>query len=160
MLSTFGIEAETLEQLEPIVLWPTQELVKVFALMGEEPKLGLSGRPQRPIGVLGSSRVYRIMGRTVVAYPLVFDVADFYISSDTNSLIDNVWFTLNFLKRHFRFDERPVFVFVLRDELLKANRLNPMLELLMAFRRGVWRDVKVRLGRLQSFVADAGTDFN
>jgi len=155
MLSTFGIESETPHQLEPIVIWPSQELVKVFALMGEEPRLGLSGRPRRPIGVLGSSRVYRIMGRTVVAYPLVFDVSDFYISSDTNSLIDNVWFTLDFLKRYFGSDERPVFVFVLREELCKGNRLDPLLELLMAFRRGVWRDVKIRLGRLQSFVANS-----
>ena len=31
----------------------------------------------------------------------------------------------------------------------------PLLELLAAFRRGIWRDVKIRLGRLQSFVANA-----
>ena len=75
--------------------------MKVFSLMGQETRLGLSGRPARPIGVLGCSRVYRIMGKTVVAYPLVFDVSDFYISSDTDSLIDNVWFSMDFLKRHF-----------------------------------------------------------
>ena len=111
-LSTFGITAQTVEQLEPVVIWPTQELVKVFSLMGEEPKLGLSGRPKRPIGALGSSQVYRIMGRTVVAYPLVFDVNDFYISSDANSLINNVWFTLDFISRHFHFQQVHFFIFL------------------------------------------------
>ena len=111
-LSTFGITAQTVEQLEPVVIWPTQELVKVFSLMGEEPKLGLSGRPKRPIGALGSSQVYRIMGRTVVAYPLVFDVNDFYISSDANSLINNVWFTLDFISRHFHFQQVQFFLYL------------------------------------------------
>ena len=103
----------------------------------------------------GSSRVYRILGRTVVAYPLVFDVSDFYMSSDTDSLIDNVWFSLDFLKKYFEPSQQPVFLFILREDMCKGPRLKPMLEVLSCFRRGVWRDVKIRLGRLQSFVANA-----
>ena len=90
--------------------------------MGEEPKLGLSGRPKRPIGALGSSQVYRIMGRTVVAYPLVFDVNDFYISSDANSLINNVWFTLDFISRHFHFQQVYYFIFFMKlDDVFFLN---------------------------------------
>ena len=85
-LSSYGVVSETPAQTEPIVIWPSQDLVKVYSTMGYDKRLGLTGRPKRPIGVLGSSRVYRILGRTVVAYPLVFDVSDFYISSDTGKV--------------------------------------------------------------------------
>ena len=51
--------------------------------------------------------------------------------------------------------QRPTFVFVLREEHCKGTRLDPLLELLMSFRRGSWRGVKIRLGRLQSFVSDS-----
>ena len=154
-LSSYGVESETPAQCEPIVIWPTQDLVKIYSTMGVEPKLGLSGRPSRPIGVMGSSRVYRILGRTIVAYPLVFDVSDFYMSSDTDSLIDNVWFSLDFLKRYFDPEKAPVFLFILREDLCKGPRLRPLLEVLSEFRRGSWRGIKIRLGRLQSFVANS-----
>ena len=34
--------------------------------------LGLNGRPPRPIGALGSSKIYRVSGDTVLCYPLIF----------------------------------------------------------------------------------------
>ena len=75
-----------------------------------------------------------------------------------DSLIDNVWFSLDFLKRYFDQSDmgqtQPLFLFILREDLCRGPRLRPLLELLSAFRRGVWRDVKIRLGRLQSFVAN------
>jgi len=154
-LSSYGVESETPTQTEPIVIWPSQDLVEFYATMGVDERLGLTGRPRRPIGVIGSSRVYRILGRTVVAYPLVFDVSDFYMSSDTDSLIDNVWFSLDFLKKYFDPTQQPVFLFILREDMCKGPRLRPLLEVLSCFRRGAWRDVKIRLGRLQSFVANA-----
>ena len=154
MLSTFAVESETPQQLEPIVVWPTQELQKAFALIGEDRAMGLSGRPKRPIGVLGSSCVYRIMGRTIVTYPLVFDVSDFYISSDTDTLIENVWYSLDFLRHHHK-DKYPIFLFVLREELFKERCLGAILDVLACFRRGNWRGIRIRLGRLNSFVVNS-----
>ena len=138
-LSSYGVVSETPAQTEPIVIWPSQDLVKVYATMGYDKRLGLTGRPRRPIGVLGSSRVYRILGRTVVAYPLVFDVSDFYISSDTDSLIDNVWFSLDFLKKYFdRGANQPLFLFILREDLCRGPRLSLGLTLSENFKKR-WR---------------------
>lgn len=127
---------------------------KAFALIGEDRAMGLSGRPKRPIGVLGSSCVYRIMGRTIVTYPLVFDVSDFYISSDTDTLIENVWYSLDFLRHHHK-GKDPIFLFVLREELFKERCLGAILEVLACFRRGNWRGIRIRLGRLNSFVVNS-----
>lgn len=55
----YGIQTQTASHLEPIQLWPSQELVKVYSHLGTNNKLGLSGRPDRPIGSLGTCKVYR-----------------------------------------------------------------------------------------------------
>ena len=59
VLSTYGFATETPDQVEPIEIWPSQELVKVYLHLGSNGKLGLSGRPKRPIGILGTSKLYR-----------------------------------------------------------------------------------------------------
>ena len=52
VLSSYGVESETPAQTEPIVIWPTQDLVELYATMGVDRSLGLTGRPRRPIGVI------------------------------------------------------------------------------------------------------------
>ena len=59
ILSTYGFITETPDQVDPIEIWPSQELVKVYIHLGSNKKLGLSGRPKRPIGLLGTSKLYR-----------------------------------------------------------------------------------------------------
>uniref|UniRef100_A0A8C5X2U7 Phosphorylase b kinase regulatory subunit n=1 Tax=Malurus cyaneus samueli TaxID=2593467 RepID=A0A8C5X2U7_9PASS len=58
--------------------------------LGVNEKLGLSGRPDRPIGCLGTSKIYRILGKTVVCYSIIFDLSDFYMSQDVMMLIDDI----------------------------------------------------------------------
>ena len=39
-LSSYGVVSETPAQTEPIVIWPSQDLVKVYATMGYDKRLG------------------------------------------------------------------------------------------------------------------------
>ena len=57
MLATYGIQTQTPHQLEPVQIWPPSELVKAYEQLGVSEKLGLSGRPPRPIGGLGTAKV-------------------------------------------------------------------------------------------------------
>lgn len=43
--------------MEPVQIWPPRELVKVYQNLGVSQRLGLHGRPPRPIGALGTSKV-------------------------------------------------------------------------------------------------------
>ena len=56
--------------------------------MGNCDKLGLKGRPSRPVGSLGTSKLYRVSGKTVLCYPLLFSASDFYLSHDMALLND------------------------------------------------------------------------
>ena len=39
-------------------------------------------------------QLYRICGQTVICYPLIFEVSDFYLSHDMALLIDDIKVTL------------------------------------------------------------------
>lgn len=57
LLATYGIQTQTPHQIEPIQIWPPVELAKAYEQLGVNDKLGLSGRPPRPIGGLGTAKV-------------------------------------------------------------------------------------------------------
>jgi phosphorylase kinase alpha/beta subunit len=79
VLATYGIQTQTPKQVEPLLIWPPAELVKVrwmvdypmnslslfrvdlqaYTNLGVNKKIGFSGRPDRPIGVLGTCKVDR-----------------------------------------------------------------------------------------------------
>uniref|UniRef100_A0A674PI53 Phosphorylase b kinase regulatory subunit n=2 Tax=Takifugu rubripes TaxID=31033 RepID=A0A674PI53_TAKRU len=89
-LNTYGIQTQTPQQVEPIQIWPQKELVKAYRFLAVNKKLGLTGRPERPVGCIGTCKIYRILGKTVVCYPIVFDLSDFYLSQDVMLLIDDI----------------------------------------------------------------------
>ena len=62
ILNTYGIVTQTPDELEPIEVWSQSQMVKVYQMLGSSPVLGLKGRPPRPIGALGSSKVRKIRG--------------------------------------------------------------------------------------------------
>uniref|UniRef100_H3AF26 Phosphorylase b kinase regulatory subunit n=1 Tax=Latimeria chalumnae TaxID=7897 RepID=H3AF26_LATCH len=65
-------------------------VIQAYFHLGVNQKLELFGRPDRPIGCLGTSKIYRILGKTVVCYPIIFDLSDFYMSQDVMLLIDDI----------------------------------------------------------------------
>ena len=89
-LSTYGIVTQTPDEIEPVQIWSQWDMVKVYERLGMSKRIGLYGRPARPIGALGSSKLYRVSGLTVLCYPLIFSATEFYISRDLALLTDHI----------------------------------------------------------------------
>ncbi|KAF6078972.1 phosphorylase kinase regulatory subunit beta [Phyllostomus discolor] len=154
-LNTYGIQTQTPQQVEPIQIWAQQELVKAYFHLGVNEKLGLSGRPDRPIGCLGTSKIYRILGKTVVCYPIIFDLSDFYMSQDVLLLIDDIKNALQFIKQYWKMHGRPLFLVLIREDNIRGSRFNPILDMLAAFKKGEVGGVKVHVDRLQTLISGA-----
>ncbi|XP_039359667.1 phosphorylase b kinase regulatory subunit beta isoform X1 [Mauremys reevesii] len=154
-LNTYGIQTQTPQQVEPIQIWAQQELVKAYFHLGINDKLGLSGRPDRPIGCLGTSKIYRILGKTVVCYPIIFDLSDFYMSQDVMLLIDDIKNALQFIKQYWKMHGRPLFLVLIREDNIRGSRFNPILDMLAAFKKGVVGGVKVHADRVQTLISGA-----
>uniref|UniRef100_A0A8C4S6P3 Phosphorylase b kinase regulatory subunit n=1 Tax=Erpetoichthys calabaricus TaxID=27687 RepID=A0A8C4S6P3_ERPCA len=154
-LNTYGIQTQTPQQVEPIQIWPQQELVKAYRHLAINQKLGLSGRPERPVGCIGTSKIYRILGKTVVCYPIVFDLSDFYMSQDVMLLIDDIKNALQFIKQYWRMHGRPLFLVLIREDNIRGSRFNPILDMLASFKKGNIGGVKVHVDRLQTLISGA-----
>ncbi|XP_077982243.1 phosphorylase b kinase regulatory subunit beta-like isoform X2 [Glandiceps talaboti] len=155
ILATYGIPAQTPIQVEPYEIWPPSHLVKAFESLGVNNKLGLSGRPPRPIGSLGTSKCYRIMGKTVLCYPIVFDLTDFYMAQDMSLLIDDIKAHIAFIRNAWTLHGRPTFCVIIREDHICGSAQAEMLDLLASFKRGECNGIKVKLGRLQTMIDTA-----
>ncbi|KAJ4443779.1 hypothetical protein ANN_05557 [Periplaneta americana] len=116
MMATYGIQTQTPHEVEPVQIWSSRELVKVYKQLGVNSKLNLNGRPIRPIGALGTSKVYRVCGMTVLCYPLIFEVSEFYLYRDMALLIDDIKTELQFVGRYWRLSGRPTVCLLIREE--------------------------------------------
>ena len=142
MMATYGIQTQTPHEVEPVQIWPPKELVKVYEHLGVSKRLGLKvfsflltldanfcmirydyfsyqGRPTRPIGALGTSKIYRVSGQTVLCYPLIFEVSDFYLSHDMSLLIDDIKTEMHFVGRYWRLSGRPTVCILIREEHMR-----------------------------------------
>uniref|UniRef100_A0A8C1WD44 Phosphorylase b kinase regulatory subunit n=1 Tax=Cyprinus carpio TaxID=7962 RepID=A0A8C1WD44_CYPCA len=152
-LNTYGIQTQTPQQVEPIQIWPQKELVKAYCFLAINKKLGLSGRPEGPVGCIGTCKIYRILGKPVVCYPIVFDLSDFYLSQDVMLLIDDIKNALQFIKQYWKMPGRPLFLTLIREDNIKGSRFNPILDMLAAFKKGNIGGVKVHVDRLQVYIS-------
>ncbi|ELT96852.1 hypothetical protein CAPTEDRAFT_4204 [Capitella teleta] len=155
MLATYGIQTQTPHQIEPIQIWPPSELVKAYEQLGVNEKLGLKGRPPRPIGGLGTAKIYRACGETFLCYPLLFEVSDFYLSQDMQFVIDDIKSDLKFLGKCWKLAGRPTFCMLIREDNLRGHSARYIFDLLAQFKRGDCDGIKIRLGRLQEFISSA-----
>ena len=127
LLKSYGIRAQTPAQVFPIEIWSPKQLLNAYSFLGKNRKLGFhSGRPPRPIGSLGTSRVYRIVqentSKLVISYPLTFDNSDFYMAEDPLLIIDRIWTTLNFLATYWKEKAQPIFVLLVKDQVFFAKK--------------------------------------
>lgn len=113
------------------------------------------GRPTRPIGALGTSKIYRISGQTVLCYPLIFEVSDFYLSHDMSLLIDDIKTELHFVGRYWRLSGRPTVCILIREEHMRDPQFKEMLELLAMLKKGHCDGLKVRTGRFQNLISSS-----
>ncbi|XP_076338400.1 putative phosphorylase b kinase regulatory subunit beta isoform X3 [Tachypleus tridentatus] len=155
MMATYGIQTQTPHEVEPVQIWPPRQLVKVYQFLGVNQKLGLKGRPPRPIGALGTSKMYRILGQTVLCYPLIFEVNDFYLSHDMALLIDDVKNELHFVGKYWRMSGRPTVCILIREEHMRDVHFKEMLDLLAMLKKGHCDGVKIRTGRLQNLISSS-----
>lgn len=72
MMATYGIQTQTPHEVEPVQIWSSTQLVKVYENLGVNHKLGLQGRPVRPVGSLGTSKVRILYANVLCECIIIF----------------------------------------------------------------------------------------
>jgi phosphorylase kinase alpha/beta subunit len=96
-----------------------------------------------------------VCGATVLCYPLIFEVSDFYLYRDMELLIDDIKTELQFVGKYWRLSGRPTVCLLIREEHMRDPQFKKMLDLLAMLKKGYCDGVKVRVGRLQNLISSS-----
>ena len=156
-LRTFGIETQTLQQLEPIQVLDAGALARAYAQLGRNEKLGLTGRPIRRLRSLTTACLYRFKGEVKAFLPSFLDQTQFYLTLDYHFLVDQIRTELNYIYRHWSHLGQPTITLLLTRTMLLEGQA-PLLHLFQELNSGECSGVKVRLKSLQQLMLRAGME--
>ena len=87
LLAGQDIKVKTVDEVAPVEVHPARVLSKLYAYLGKNDKLGLTGRKSKDIGILTTSKLYKIQDKIFAFTPQRFDVSRNYMDCD----ISLVW---------------------------------------------------------------------
>ncbi|XP_076810567.1 phosphorylase b kinase regulatory subunit alpha, liver isoform-like isoform X2 [Clavelina lepadiformis] len=154
--NTVGIHVETMHEITPIRVQPAKVLSSIYSRLGTCPKLKLSGRPVNQMGILATSKLYTIRGTTFAFTPNLLDQRDFYMSLDTDMLIDMLMTDLQYLASSWTMPGRPIITIPIHGGMLTDDGENFKPSLISTLRKiqsGYLYGVRVQLGTLGSFLS-------
>ena len=161
-LAAYGIETQIQDQIDPIAVYPSGELSAVYAQIGLNSKLELSGRPIRRLRSLTTSRAFRIHGERVVFLPSFLDPQKFYLTLDYHFLVAQIRSELAYIYYHWNAPGRPTITLLLTQEMLELGHRpihdSPLLQLIQELKSGNCNGVPVLLGPLHQLLLTAGTE--
>ncbi|KAI8067466.1 glycosyl hydrolases family 15-domain-containing protein [Gongronella butleri] len=160
-LATYGLETQTVDEIsDRFTVLPPRALADVYYSLGRNTKLGLTGRPKRPVGVLGTSRLYRMEGHVFAFTPHFMDNETFYLNADPDLLVSSFESELAFAHDNWVFAGRPTMTVVLTKEMILGHSqlatkdiavdasCKNLLNFFMNLRSGMCNGIRVRLCRL------------
>ncbi|CAB1345581.1 unnamed protein product [Coregonus sp. 'balchen'] len=121
LLMKNGIEVETVSDIHPIHVQPARVLSHIYARLGRNQRLGLTGRPYRRIGCLGTSKFYVIRNTIFAFTPQFIDHQQFYLALDNQMIVDMLRTDLSYLSSRWRMTGRPTVTFPISQTMLTED---------------------------------------
>ncbi|XP_014892889.1 phosphorylase b kinase regulatory subunit alpha, skeletal muscle isoform isoform X2 [Poecilia latipinna] len=155
LLMKNGINVETVADIHPIHVQPSRVLSHIYARLGRNPRLGLTGRPYRRIGVLGTSKFY-IIRNTIFAFtPQFIDHQQFYLALDNKMIVEMLRNEIAYLASRWRITGRPTITFPISQTMLTEDRtdLDPaVIATLKKLQDGYYGGARTQTGKLSEFL--------
>lgn len=156
-LEAYNVATETLEDIAPIQVQQANALSMAYTQLGQNQKLGLTGRPKRLMRSLSTSKLYKFRGDTFVFLPTFLERDRFYITLDYHFLISNFKSELSYIQRHWRQLGRPLVTLMITHDMLDKSS-DALLQMVQELQDGLCADVPVKLGSLKPLMLTASRD--
>ncbi|XP_058480915.1 phosphorylase b kinase regulatory subunit alpha, skeletal muscle isoform isoform X2 [Solea solea] len=149
-----GIEVETVADIYPIHVQPSRVLSHIYARLGRNPRLGLTGRPYRRIGVLGTSKFYSIRNSVFSFTPQFIDHQQFYLALDNKMIVEMLRTEISYLASRWRMTGRPTVTFPISQTMLTEDHTNldpAVLATLKKLQDGYYGGARIQTGKMSEF---------
>ncbi|XP_041820510.1 phosphorylase b kinase regulatory subunit alpha, skeletal muscle isoform isoform X1 [Chelmon rostratus] len=150
-----GIHVETVADIHPIHVQPSRVLSHIYARLGRNPRLGLTGRPYRRIGVLGTSKFYIIRNTVFSFTPQFIDHQQFYLALDNKMIVEMLRTEIAYLSCRWRMTGRPTVTFPISQSMLTEDHTNldpAVLATLKKLQDGYYGGARIQTGKLSEFM--------
>ncbi|XP_060786602.1 phosphorylase b kinase regulatory subunit alpha, skeletal muscle isoform isoform X2 [Neoarius graeffei] len=150
-----GIAVDTVADMHSIRVQPSRVLSHIYARLGHNQRLGLTGRPCRRIGVLGTSKLYIIRNTIFTFTPQFIDHQQFYLALDNRMIVEMLRTDLSYLSSRWRMTGRPTVTFPVSQTMLTENHteLDPVvLATLKKLQDGYYGGARIQTGKLSEFL--------
>uniref|UniRef100_A0AAY4C3B4 Phosphorylase b kinase regulatory subunit n=1 Tax=Denticeps clupeoides TaxID=299321 RepID=A0AAY4C3B4_9TELE len=168
LLKKNGIDVETVADIHPIRVQPSRVLSHIIIIIvyysllicttnvcGRNQRLGLTGRPYRRIGVLGTSKLYFIRNTIFAFTPQFIDHQQFYLALDNRMIVEMLRTDLSYLSSRWRMTGRPTVTFPISQTMLTEDHtdLDPaVLATLKKLQDGYYGGARIQTGKLSEFL--------
>uniref|UniRef100_A0A803TH83 Phosphorylase b kinase regulatory subunit n=1 Tax=Anolis carolinensis TaxID=28377 RepID=A0A803TH83_ANOCA len=155
LLKRHGIHVQSIADINPIRVQPARILSNLYAKLGRNKSLKLSGRPYRHIGVLGTSKLYVIRNQTFTFTPQFTDQHHFYLALDNRMIVEMLRTELAYLTSCWRMTGRPTLSFPITNTMLVDDGSDIDPAILATVRKlgdGYFGGARVKLGKLSDFL--------
>ncbi|XP_009072533.1 PREDICTED: phosphorylase b kinase regulatory subunit alpha, skeletal muscle isoform, partial [Acanthisitta chloris] len=155
ILTKDGIDVETVEDMYPIRVQPARILSHIYARLGRNKQMCLTGRPYRHMGVLGTSKLYKIRKNIFTFTPQFLDQQQFYLALDNKMIVEMLRTDLSYLCSRWRMTGRPTITFPISHTMLDetGSSVHPtVLAMLRKLQDGYFGGARVQMGKLSEFL--------
>ncbi|MGR9087134.1 MAG: glycoside hydrolase family 15 protein [Gammaproteobacteria bacterium] len=150
-LQQCGITTQTLAEISPVQVREAGELAEAFTHVGRNDRIGLTGRPLRQLRTLATSKLYVLSGEQLIFLPQSLNQKGFYLAMDNRLLIHRLRLELSYIYRHWDRTGHPLFVLGIKQNMLKHDNREVLLEFIAELQDGIINGIPVRLGSLGEF---------
>uniref|UniRef100_A0A8C3K269 Phosphorylase b kinase regulatory subunit n=1 Tax=Calidris pygmaea TaxID=425635 RepID=A0A8C3K269_9CHAR len=149
------IEVETVAEVYPIRVQPARILSHIYARLGRNKQMCLTGRPYRHMGVLGTSKLYKIRKSIFTFTPQFIDQQQFYLALDNKMIVEMLRTDLSYLCSRWRMTGRPTITFPISHTMLDetGSSVHPaVLATLRKLQDGYFGGARIQTGKLSEFL--------
>ncbi|OPJ82168.1 phosphorylase b kinase regulatory subunit alpha, skeletal muscle isoform isoform A [Patagioenas fasciata monilis] len=150
-----GIDVETVADVYPIRVQPARILSHIYARLGRNKQMSLTGRPYRHMGVLGTSKLYNIRKNIFTFTPQFIDQQQFYLALDNKMIVEMLRTDLSYLCSRWRMTGQPTITFPISHTMLDetGNNVHPtVLATLRKLQDGYFGGARIQTGKLSEFL--------
>uniref|UniRef100_A0A8C5LV49 Phosphorylase b kinase regulatory subunit n=1 Tax=Leptobrachium leishanense TaxID=445787 RepID=A0A8C5LV49_9ANUR len=153
-LMSNGIDVQSICDMRPTRVVPARILSHLYAKLGYNKAMKLSGRPYRHIGVLGTSKLYTIRNQIFTFTPQFTDQHHFYLALDSRMTVEMLRTELAYLTSCWRMTGRPTLTFPITHAMLDedGSDIDPaIISTIRKLEDGYFGGARVKLGKLSDF---------